>query len=197
MTFPLPGGRFTAGYHQPRPLASETPTHVHGAIDVAAPVGTPVLAPEAGRLHYFAAFREDRSRKMGELDLSRFPFQFLGRPYFYDTYGGVAILFGKSGWTHLFAHHFLNQLFNTPPHRMRWHYEESAHLERWPAIAFFTTNGAGHYVREGDTITYVGTAGYSTGPHIHYEIHRTGRWTPHDQRPNPEDIFDVKEVTNE
>jgi murein DD-endopeptidase MepM/ murein hydrolase activator NlpD len=33
----------------------------------------------------------------------------------------------------------------------------------------------GQNVRRGDIVGYVGTTGYSTGPHLHYEVHTNGR----------------------
>jgi murein DD-endopeptidase MepM/ murein hydrolase activator NlpD len=33
----------------------------------------------------------------------------------------------------------------------------------------------GQKVRRGDIIGYVGSTGYSTGPHVHYEIWKNGK----------------------
>lgn len=191
MTYPVPGGKITAGFDQKRPLSAQAHErwHVHGAIDIAAPAGKPIYAPERGMLFYFAAIRPNRDRDMRELELEHGPFDFGGKAYFYDVFGALAIVLGNSGITHIFAHSWLNQLFNVPPVRVRWQYKESPKVERFPLCAFFTTNGHGRHINEGDHIADVGNAGYSTGPHAHYEMHRGRAWQRWEQRPRPDAFY--------
>lgn len=188
MTWPVPGGQITAGFDQMRPLSVSPGQrwHKHGAIDIAAPVGTPILACERGMLYYFAAIRPNRDRDMYELKLEHGPFDFGGKAYFYDVFGALAILLGDSGVTHIFAHSWINQLFNEPPKRVRWRYKESPKVERFPLCAFFTMNGYGRHVHPGDEIAYVGNAGYSTGAHAHYEMHGGRAWQRWEHRPRPD-----------
>lgn len=193
MIFPVPEGRVSVGFDQMRPLSAppEQRTHPHGALDIAARTGERIIAPEGGMLHYWLAFRPDKTRRISELNHVVFPFHFQGHNYFYDIYGGVIILLGKSGMTHFFCHSFANQLYNLSGHRMRWKYAESRETERFPVFVWYTVNGFGHHVREGEKIGDVGNAGFSTGPHVHYEMHKGRMWNPHADRPRPENYYDL------
>lgn len=197
MTWPVPGGRVTVGFDQPRPLSVpvEQRTHPHGAIDIAHSVGADIVAPEDGMLHYWLAFRPDTARQMTELDFVfrennriKFPFQVGHHNYFYDIYGGCIFLLGASGITHVFCHSFGNQLYNKG-NTLMWRYAESKVSERFPCTVWYTTNGSSQHVREGALIGHVGNAGYSTGPHVHYEMHRGRHWNAHDLRPRPASYY--------
>lgn len=190
MTNPVPSGRITAGFDQPRPLSvpPDQRDHKHGAIDLAAPVGTSIIAPEDGALFYFCAIRSGSARSFSEIDLSGVPFDFAGHGYFYDVYGALSILLGRSGMTHIMAHSYLNQLFNDAPVRVPWEYKESPVDERWPVCSFYSLSARA--VREGTKIAEVGNAGYSTGAHCHYEVHHGSVWERHADRVRPITLFD-------
>ena len=44
-------------------------------------------------------------------------------------------------------------------------------------------------VKAGDKMGYVGNSGWSTGPHLHWEIHPGDRKYGHGERLNPEDYI--------
>ncbi len=189
MIFPVKRGEITTPFDQPRPLSvpKERRTHPHGAIDIAAPVGTAIRAPEDGTLYYFCAVRSSLARTMAELELLG-PFDMSGHHYFYDTYGALIIIIGDSGNTHVMCHSYLNQLYNQAPMRVRWTYTESAEQERWPLMAWHTFEDPTP-VQRGQVVGSVGSAGFSTGAHAHYEIHRGTTWNPHAERVRPETFW--------
>lgn len=90
----------------------------HHGLDLAAPIGTPVYAPAAGKV----LLREYQTQYGNTI--------VLGHGY------GVETVYG--------------------------------HLSKFNAKL-------GQTVRRGDLIGYVGNSGYSTGPHLHYEVHANGR----------------------
>jgi len=90
----------------------------HHGLDLAAPIGTPIYAPAAGKV----ILRERQTQ--------------YGNTIVIDHGYGVETLYG--------------------------------HMSKFAARL-------GQSVRRGDVIGYVGNTGYSTGPHLHYEVHANGR----------------------
>ena len=180
----------TAEYWQSRPLSApeERRTHPHAAWDAAAPIGTRIAAPEAGDLYYVIAYRADTTRRLDEIELHPQPFRLQGHHYFYDTYGGVIILAGESGMTHVMTHSYANQLYNRAPRGMSWRYTESGKDERWPVSAWHTFDNP-ERVLPGHVIGHVGNAGFSTGAHVHYEIHPRRHYAAPCDRVDPADIY--------
>lgn len=102
---PFTNGRITSGFNQGR---------WHPAIDLAAPIGTAVVATTSGQKILFAGRR--------------------------GGYGNVVMTRDSQGRTHLYAH--LHSI----------------------AVR------AGQVLSQGQKLGTVGSTGFSTGPHLHYEI---------------------------
>ncbi|MCA1807169.1 MAG: M23 family metallopeptidase [Actinobacteria bacterium] len=189
-------------------------THNHAAWDVAVGStakdteaearvggGIGIYAPERGKLIHFACTRRNKGQ-MGEVypKLPKEDFDIKGHHFFYDIYGGMAILIGDSGLIHVFTHSWMNQLFN-----MVGPYLEAKSKDKKGIDRYRTTEGSGgdprfptmvysnfhapFNVEAGELIGLIGNAGWSTGKHIHYEIHRDHKWITYLERTNPADLF--------
>lgn len=166
MILPIPNGRITAPFSQPRPLGGPT-THIHGAIDVAAPLGSApnptAVAPVSGTARCLQFLRPSTdvywpTSERPDINI------LLARNYFYDLYGGVITIYAADGTFHILTHFYASQLWaHSAPT-----YIESRAPGRFPCIALV---GDPFRVSEGQSLVPVGNAGFSTGHHIHWEIH--------------------------
>jgi murein DD-endopeptidase MepM/ murein hydrolase activator NlpD len=59
---------------------------------------------------------------------------------------------------------------------------DNVHVSVYTQLSKFNVE-VGDVVKQGDVIGYVGSSGISTGPHLHYEVHKNG------ERVNPADYF--------
>lgn len=185
---PAPGA-ITAGWSQPRPLSvpPEQRHHVHGAIDIAGGVGEPVLAPAAGVCYRVCIVRAQGGPgwawPLREGDVRILPWQ----DYPYDVYGGITILDTQDGYVHLFCHTYMRQLQKLT-RGLVWSYQEQPSDTRWPTMIWHTFAWP-QTVEAGEVIAEIGNAGYSKGPHVHWEIHRGWTLTPYGDRPDPEELL--------
>jgi murein DD-endopeptidase MepM/ murein hydrolase activator NlpD len=153
--------------------------HPHGAIDIATDIGSKIIAPEKGALFLYWSQRIGDGIYWPDDGSNPFPW----RNYFYDMFGGVIVLKGESGRSHLFAHIYINQLYNKKNHS--WTAIEESADKRFPLTAMLA---GGIIVEEGELIGWTGDAGFSTGPHCHYEIHKGFSWERWESREDPEKI---------
>jgi len=159
MTWPVPGRTdVSATFEQMRPLSvpKEERTHIHGAIDIPAPSGTEIIAPEDGVVVCFAAMRRSRNLGGGEMpDMDLAGFDIRGHHYYYDIYGGVIVLVGDSGRVHVITHSWRNQLFNRWAHSRGASIEtvETPEVERFPAVCGEVSSPVS--VGEGEKVGYM------------------------------------------
>lgn len=179
MIWPFPGNTLiTTPWDDPRPVGNPG-KHVHGGIDIGCRTGSRIVAPEDGGLCLYYARRMQDGQYWPAGTLDDFPF----RNYFYDMFGGVAVLRGSSGKTHVFTHLYAKQMNNNARHD--WAVIEEPGKKRFPLLAHM----AGEIrIRKGEFICYTGDSGFSSGPHCHYEIHDGFKWQDWGERPDPEKI---------
>jgi len=175
----------TTPFDEMRPLALsiEKRTHIHGAIDIGALTGTIIKAPETGQAMIWVAYRFYEGQYWPndvKVHDEVFPFS----NYFYDMYGAI-IVFRSKKYTHIMAHSYTNQLFNDCFYTKKTFYEEKANT-RFPIHAVYSR---WIDVGEGSFIGTVGNAGFSTGPHVHWEIHHGYQWEKWEDRVNPEEVL--------
>ena len=192
MIFPIPDPyRITTDFHEMRPLSRppEKRNHPHGAIDIAVPTGTSIYAPERGEVEWHVQFRRGRAYH----DVYR-PYQggpkYAFRNYFYETFGGLCVLYAHSGRTHVFAHIEAGEIFNRFAATGAEHFyteDQNGDTSFYLFVNWRNLND----VHEGDFLCASGNAGYSTGAHVHYEIHKRKEWIPHSERLDPLSLYDL------
>lgn len=185
--FPVPGGRITGRFDDP---SVASPTRIHGAIDIAPLHDNTIIAPEGGFLHAWVSVRQVEGDTWPRTPtIHGKPYDFSN--YFYDMYGGCLILVvedpstGAVSRTHILTHSYGNQIFNRFPFSdVKKHWVEQHADDRFPIFAVYTDRVL---VREGDMIGHVGNAGFSTGAHVHWEIHHGYQWNTHRLRMDPQE----------
>ena len=188
-TYPVPGGTITGRFNDP---SVATPSRIHGALDIAPTKQRDIVAPERGLLHAWVAIRPQEGM-LWPADPFVHQRGYAFANYFYDMFGGVLVLqvpdpsTGAVSRTHVITHSYGNQLFNWRPFaNVRKHWVEQPADDRFPIFAVYTDQ---ILVSDGDVIGGVGNAGFSTGSHIHWEVHTGATWNAHRNRIDAEEFL--------
>lgn len=187
MTFPITKScNITAWFDELRPIGN--PHRPHAAWDLGVPTGTQIFAPERGDLLWHIRLRSNREKTHGAVTWPDGKW-YAWSNYFYDWAGGVAVLHGRSGYTHVFLHFEANEILSRmaqESHYEVWREDVTEDGDRFWMISTVRTMVP---IGEGALIGFSGEAGKITGPHVHYEIHRGKQWIAHGQRTNPAELF--------
>jgi hypothetical protein len=181
LKLPILGGQVTTDFYEMRPLSGPK-THVHGAIDIAG--GDKIFrSPIAGQMQAVAFIQQDRPIAWADRDKPLIMTQ-PARHYWYHIYGGIIQIKDEAGRTHLFTHFWLQQL------RSLFHLDvlESSIDSRFAPVMLYSER---RKVTKGEQLCPIGSAGVSTGPHIHWEVHPDGHIMPHASRINPEKYIEL------
>lgn len=196
---PVKNGRITASFNEMRPLTAPPSKrwHIHGALDIAGGDGI-IRAPVGGIAQGVVIFRGvDPQKGLGSwggenLKEKREILAFPWRDYWYDTYGGFVVLYESSKRMHLLCHIWASKLLNpeAPPSMFPFRYAyylEEVEDTRWACHMMFTETTQ---VKEGQPLARIGSAGYSTGPHVHWEIHKSWKQLdPYGARIDPKEYI--------
>lgn len=191
---PVRTGEITGRFSDP---AKSGRAGIHGGLDIIAIADYPgsmaadIVSPEDGRARAFASFRfGDGDQQWPSADAPRTvvidgngkPFPF--RDCFHDMYGFCIIVRSLDRErTHLLAHAFGNSTVNEGPFNGTWGWVEQAAKTRWPVHTIYSEE---IMVGKGMKLGRVGDAGYSTGAHVHWEVHHGYQREWYDDRIDPE-----------
>ena len=173
----IQGGIITAGFDELRPLSvpMDRRDHVHGALDISGGDGI-VLSPVDGEAQGFVIFRgvepSVQIRNWGQdekPDILSLPW----REYWQDIFGAIIVIIERgTSRLHILAHFWPSKVLNHDPefggpfHSI--YYLEERSKTGWPSHILMTDEV---YVKQGQRLAPLGNAGYTTGPHVHWEIH--------------------------
>jgi hypothetical protein len=178
MKIPINGGIITTPFDDPRPV-SNPGLHKHGALDIAGG-DRMVCAPCSGRLTAYVMVRNQGGQWLPAGQEKKEITDIIPRNYFYDTFGGVIFIQEENDTRfHLLTHFWLSSLVRSfgPLHPV-----ESSQENRWAPIAM---SSAGYDIERGDELCLIGNAGFSSGPHVHWEVHQGPNLSPHADRIHP------------
>ena len=175
----LRNGIITANFYDPRPL-SRPGEHVHGAVDIVQGRGQSPLVYSLveGTLVARVIRRPPQGAWASneKLGITSDPVHL----YFEDIYGGIITIEEDSGRYHILAHFYGSQLHKR---FSLSEYTETIADSCWPVHMWKSKEVR---VQVGEPLVNIGNAGYSTGPHLHWEIHHSRTLDPYSERLDPE-----------
>jgi len=146
----------------------------HGAWDLAAPKGTIIYAPEEGYMIFHKIWRHPNNVTADQY-WGEGGWYFLSN-YYQDIFGCIIVVLGISGLTHVFCHIEEDDFYDLLQHKGNLYSVKGKRFDYKTYVKSVLNLSDPKGVVEGETVGFVGNEGYSTGPHIHYEIHRDRMW---------------------